>query len=204
MEQVKATRMELLKFRRRLKTAQRGHKLLKEKRDGLMKKFMAIIRQARQKRDELEKELAFAYRYFNFATSFLPEREIEEFLALSGARIQLSAANENIMGVWAPKFDYQIEGDFKVFSDFSAPLAMETGLKKFWDSLRLMLDVAHIEHSARLLSFEIERTRRRVNGLEYLIIPGLRSKIKYIYGKLDEQERFEKIIRMKMKAKITA
>lgn len=196
--------MELLKFRRRLKTARRGHKLLKEKRDGLMKKFMAIIRQARQKRDELENELGLAYRHFVLSTSFLLEREIDEFLSLSAAEIRISAVKENIMSVWVPKFDYQIEGGFKTFSDFSSPFGMETGLKKFWDVLRPMLDVAHIEHSARLLSFEIEKTRRRVNALEYLIIPGLETKIKYIYGKLDEQERFEKIIRMKMKAKMTA
>lgn len=200
MQQVKATRMEYLKLRKRLKTARRGYKLLKEKRDGLMKKFMEIIREARDKRRVVEEKLATASRNFAITTSSLFQKELEEFFALPSAEINVSLTKENIMSVWIPRFQYEIQGDFKVYSDFSAPLGMEECLREFWQALEVMLQLAGIEHSSRLLSFEIEKTRRRVNALEYMIIPRLQNKLKYIASKLDEQERAEKIIRLKIKA----
>ncbi len=202
MEQLKATRMECLKLRRQLRTAERGYKLLKEKRDGLMKKFMAIIKEAEQKRDEVEKKLSEAGRDFAVSTASLMQKEIEEYFSLPSAKIEVAVKKENIMSVWIPKFDHRIEGSFKSYSDFSSPLGMGNSLEKFWQALKTMLELAEIEHSARLLSYEIEKTRRRVNALEYIIIPQMKSKIKYISSKLDEQERAEKIIRMKIKEMI--
>lgn len=203
MEQIKVTRMEFLKLKKRLKTAQRGYKLLKEKRDGLMKKFMDIIRKTKRGREELEKKLADAFKKFAFATSSLMEKEIEQFFSLPSSEISITAEKENIMSVWIPKFETQIKGNFKTYSDFSAPLGMEESIKKFWGTLEIMINLAENEHSVRLLSFEIEKTRRRVNALEYIIIPQIVKQIKYISSKLDEQERTEKIIIMKVKEMIS-
>lgn len=202
MENIKATRMEYLKLRRRLKTAQRGHKLLKEKRDGLMKKFMEIIKETKQTRKELEEGLATASKQFAISTSGLMEKEVEEFFVLPSSKIKVSSKEENVMSVLVPEFEYQIEGDFKTYSDFTAPLAMESSLKKFWQALETMVRLAGIEHTARLLSYEIEKTRRRVNALEYVIVPKIKTQMKYISSKLGEQERAEKIIRLKIKEMI--
>jgi len=196
--------MELLRLKRQLKTAQRGYKLLKEKRDGLMKKFMEIIREAKAKRADLEKAFSIAGKEFALSTSNFYEKEIEEFFASPSSKVEVSMETENVMSVLIPKFSHKITGDFKCYSDFSAPLPMEKSLKDFWNALELMIVLAGIEHSARLLSFEIERTRRRVNALEYVIIPEVKKGIKFISSKLDEQERSEKIIRMKIKDMITA
>lgn len=203
MENLKATRMEYLKLKKRLKVAKRGYKLLKEKRDGLMKKFMEIVRETKATRKEVEQSLSTASKQFAIATSALMEKEVEEFFALPSSTVTVSAKEENIMSVWVPEFEYKIEGDFKTYSDFTAPLGMEPALKKFWQAFEKMVKLAGIEHAARLLSFEIEKTRRRVNALEYVIIPQIEVKMKYISSKLDEQERAEKIIRMKIKEMIT-
>lgn len=203
MENIKATRMELLKLKRQAKTAQRGYKLLKEKRDGLMKKFMEIIRETKTQRDLLEQKLATASKQFVLSTSSMLSNEVEEIFSSPSSKISIDVKTENIMSVWIPKFQYSIEGNVKCYSDFSSPLGMADSLNNFWDALSVIMDLAGNEHSSRLLSYEIEKTRRRVNALEYVIIPEIKRKVKFITSKLDEQERSEKIIRMKIKDMIT-
>jgi len=203
MENIKATRMELLKLKRQAKTAQRGYKLLKEKRDGLMKKFMEIIRETKTQRDLLEQKLALASKQFVLSTSSMLSGEVEEIFSSPSSKISIDVKTENIMSVWIPKFQYSIQGSVKCYSDFSSPLGMADSLNNFWDALSVIMDLAGNEHSSRLLSYEIEKTRRRVNALEYVIIPEIKRKVKFITSKLDEQERSEKIIRMKIKDMIT-
>jgi len=202
MTNIKATRMELLKLKRQAKTAQRGYKLLKEKRDGLMKKFMEIIRETKSQRNLLEEKLSFASKQFVLSTSNMFSGEVEEMFSLPSSKIKIDVQTQNIMSVWIPKFQHSIEGDVKCYSDFSSPLGMGKSLNSFWDVLNLIIDLAGNEHSSRLLSYEIEKTRRRVNALEYVIIPEIKRKVKFITSKLDEQERSEKIIRMKIKEMI--
>ena len=199
MEKIKATRMEYLKLKKRLKTAERGFKLLKEKRDGLMKRFMEIIREAKQKREDLENKFTLASKNFAISTSSLMEKELEQMFSKPCSVIEITSEKENIMSVWIPKFKYNIKGSLKCFSNFSSPLGMEDSLNKFKKAFAVMIDLAGIEHSARLLSFEIEKTRRRVNALEYVLIPKMKQDIKFIASKLDEQERSDKIVRMKVK-----
>ena len=199
MASIKATRMEYLKLKRRQKTAKRGYKLLKEKRDGLMKRFMEIIREAKQKREDLENKFTLASKNFAISTSSLMEKELEQMFSKPCSVIEITSEKENIMSVWIPKFKYNIKGSLKCFSNFSSPLGMEDSLNKFKKAFAVMIDLAGIEHSARLLSFEIEKTRRRVNALEYVLIPKMKQDIKFIASKLDEQERSDKIVRMKVK-----
>ena len=202
MENIKATRMELLKLKRQAKTAQRGYKLLKEKRDGLMKEFMEIIRETKAQRNFLEESLSLASKQFVLSTSNMLSGEVEEIFSLPSSKINIDVETQNIMSVWIPKFQHSIEGNVKCYSDFSSPLGMAQSLDSFWDALELIIKLAGNEHSSRLLSFEIEKTRRRVNALEYVIIPEIKRKVKFITSKLDEQERSEKIIRMKIKEMI--
>jgi len=191
--------MEYLKLKKRLKTAQRGHKLLKEKRDGLMKKFMDIVKAVKQDRQTLEGLLLKAEKSFIFSVSNLEENEIDQMLSNTSSRIALSSKTENVMSAHLPKFKYEITGDYKGYSTFSAPLGIDFSLSKFKEALKTMIELAQKEHSLRLLSFEIEKTRRRVNGLEYVIMPQFKKTLKFIASKLDEQERSDKIIRMKVK-----
>ena len=199
MEKIKPTRIELIKLKIRLKTSKRGHKLLKEKRDGLMKKFMEIIKVARETRKEMEEKLSTSLKDFAIISSQFSTKEIEQFFILPSVKTDITMTEENIMGVNIPRFSANITKNEKSYSYFSFPIAMEDSLKKFEGLFSLMLELANIEHTARLLSFEIEKTRRRVNALEYMIIPKIEANIKIIYAKLDEAERFEKIIRMKIK-----
>lgn len=199
MEKVKPTRIELLKLKDRLKKSKRGHKLLKEKRDGLMKRFMDIVKQAKVKRGEMEEKLSEAGRDFALASSSFSQKEIEQFFLIPSSEIKLEMQEENIMGVKVPNFKCEVHKKDNDYSYISFPMSMEKSIKKYQDLLGLMLELANIEHAARLLSFEIEKTRRRVNALEYIIIPQIERSIKYISSKLDENERFEKVIRMKIK-----
>ncbi len=199
MEKVKPTRIELLKLKDRLKKSKRGHKLLKEKRDGLMKRFMDIIKQAKVKRTEMEEKLSEAGRDFALISSPFSQKEVEQFFLIPSSEINLQMKEENIMGVKVPNFKCEIIKKDNDYSYISFPLGMEKSIREYQDLLGLMLELANIEHAARLLSFEIEKTRRRVNALEYIIIPQIEKGIKYISSKLDENERFEKIIRMKIK-----
>jgi len=203
MEKVKPTRIELIKLKVRLKTSGRGHKLLKEKRDGLMKEFMEVIRAAKEKRREMEEELANSLRDFAVISSPLSTAEIEQFFLIPSVKTEISAEKENIMGVNIPRFSSEITKGNQSYSYASFPIGLEESISGFAKTFSLMLELANIEHTARLLSFEIEKTRRRVNALEYIIIPQIERNIKAIYSKLDEAERFEKIVRMKIKSQIS-
>jgi V/A-type H+/Na+-transporting ATPase subunit D len=203
MQKIKPTRIELIKLRKKLKTSERGHKLLKEKRDGLMKRFMDIVKEAKIKRKEMEEKLASAGKDFAIVSSSFSEKEIEQFFIIPSSSIDLEMKEENIMGVRVPRFKCEINKKDTDYSYFSFPIGMEQSIKKFQGLLGLMLELANIEHAARLLSFEIEKTRRRVNALEYVIIPQVKKNIKYISSKLDENERFEKVIRIKVKDMIS-
>lgn len=203
MEKVKPTRIELLKLRDRLKKSKRGHKLLKEKRDGLMKRFMDIVKQAKTKRKEMEEKLSMAGKDFAIVSSSFSQKEVEQFFLIPSFKIDVQMKEDNMMGVKVPNFKCEITKKDIDYSYISFPIGMEKSIKKFQDLLGLMLNLANIEHAARLLSFEIEKTRRRVNALEYIIIPQIEKNIKYISAKLDENERFEKVIRMKIKELIS-
>lgn len=202
MAKVKPTRIELIKLKIRLKSSERGHKLLKEKRDGLMKRFMEIVKQAKSKRKEMEEELSESGKDFAIISSPFSPKEVEQFFLLPSMKAEVSMKEENIMGVRIPRFSCNVEPNKKNYSYFSFPIGMEKSIEKLENAFGLMLELANIEHSARLLSFEIEKTRRRVNALEYIIIPEMAQNIKLIRAKLDENERAEKIVRLIIKSQI--
>jgi len=201
---INPTRIELIRLKRKLKIAQAGHKLLKDKRDGLMREFMAIIRQARDLREKVEQELALAFQNFVFASSQISKRQLEQALIWPNLEIALEVKTKNIMSVEIPEFDYKIIGkDYKCYSSYSVPKNLDKSLESFQKTLPDLIKLAEIEHSARLLSSEIEKTRRRVNALEYVFIPEMEKNIKYIDAKLNEQEKSALIALMKLKQKFT-
>lgn len=199
MATTKPTRMELLKLKRKLKTAERGHKLLKEKRDGLMKEFMIILREAKISRQNVEAVLSQGFRSFLFAKSVLGPRVIAAALLQPTKQISLSAVTKNIMSVRIPVFNLEETGDPYCYSLISTNSDLDSSLKIFSTAVRDLVKLAEIEHSARLLSYEIEKTRRRVNALEYVFIPEMKLTVRYIEAKLTERERSEKVVLMKIK-----
>ncbi len=186
---VNPTRMELLNLKKKIVTAKRGHKLLKEKRDGLMKQFLGIIKEARDLRETIEKKLGLAFKNFVFASAQMDKEMLEEALAIPETKISLQVETKNVMSVNVPVFKANVEGNFLSYGLGQTSLQLDESLKNFADVLADMIKLAQIEHSARLMAKEIEKTRRRVNALEYVFIPSMEETIKYITAKLNEQER---------------
>lgn len=186
---VNPTRMELLRLKKRVKTAKRGYKLLKEKRDGLMKQFMSIIKDARSLREKIEEKLPQSLKDFLFTSADMRPEALEEALAYPSQEISLESSIKNIMSVNVPEFKFEQKGDFLCYSLGSTSSQLDDSLKTFSFLLSNMIKLAEIEHSASLLAAEIEKTRRRVNALEYVLIPNLEETVKFITLKLDEQER---------------
>ena len=196
---INPTRQELIKLKRKQKTAIRGHKLLKEKRDGLMKQFMSIIREAKELRKKIEEKLAHGFESFVFAAADMRPEVMEEALSMPAKKTTLKSETKNVMSVYVPQFEYKEEGDFLCYSLKSTPSDLDASLQNFNEILPDMIKLAQIEHSAKLLAEEIEKTRRRVNALEYVLIPNNEETIKYITAKLNEQERGTIITLMKIK-----
>ncbi len=196
---VNATRIELLKLKKRLKVAQRGHKLLKEKRDGLMKDFMAVIREARAARQAVEEALSVGFQSAAFAASEMSSQALEQALMLPKAKVELTVSKKNIMNVKVPVFGLQKEGDPICYGYLDTAAELDAGIIKLDASLEKMVNLAQIEKAILMLSREIEKTRRRVNSLEYVLIPDLEDSIREITMKLDEQERGNLTRLMKVK-----
>ena len=200
---VNPTRQELLKLKRREVTAKRGHKLLKEKRDGLMQQFLGIIREAKKLRERIEGELGTAFYAFIFASADMRPEVMGEALCMPSKETKLSVTTKNVMSVEIPEFAFEESGDFLSYSLALTSSELDTSLQVLSSSLKDMVQLAQIEHSARLLAVEIEKTRRRVNALEYVFIPNIEETTAYITAKLNEQERGTIISLMKVKQLIT-
>jgi len=196
---VNPTRQELLKLKSKLKTSQRGYKLLKDKRDGLMKQFMEIIREAKDLRESVEKDLGAGFNAFLFASAKMRPDLLKSAFLLPAKKTYLQATTKNVMSVDVPVFEYKEEGDFLSYGFSFTASELDTALKTFSESLKDMVRLAEVEHGAKLLAAEIEKTRRRVNALEYVYIPQMKETIKYIQAKLAEQERGTIITLMKVK-----
>lgn len=196
--------MELIRLKSKLKVAERGHKLLKEKRDGLMKEFMGIIREARDLRNKVEERMAEGFRAFVFAAADMRFEVTEEALAVPSRKTRLEVDTKNVMSVQVPQFNYSEEGNPVCYALATTSSGLDTSLNIFAESLAEIVRLAQIEHSARLMAVEIEKTRRRVNALEYVFVPEMRRNIKYISNKLDEQERSALVGLMVMKENMSS
>lgn len=188
---VNPTRMELTRLKRQIVIARRGHKLLKDKQDELIKKFVDMVKENKRLREEVEKELQMAFKNFIIARSQMPQEVLEESLMIPSARVSIDVSKENIMSVNVPKIKINKEEGGNIFSYGLATTSAEldSAITILSRMLEKMLKLSEIEKACQLMADEIEKTRRRVNALEYVMIPTMEENIKYITMKLDENER---------------
>ena len=200
---VNPTRMELKKVQARYTTARRGHKLLKDKRDELMKKFLEVVRENKELRERVEASLARVHGSFGVASATVSPYMLKEALVLPKKEGKLDVSYRNVMSVTVPVFDLQVlsEGGADGYNygmaftsgELDAAAAELNGL------LGDLVKLAELEKTAQMLAEEIEKTRRRVNALEYIMMPQLQAGIKSITMKLDENERGNLTRLMKVK-----
>jgi V/A-type H+-transporting ATPase subunit D len=193
------SRMQLLRLKRRNIIAQRGHKLLKDKQDELIRKIMELVRQIQDLRLNIQKELESAYSYFYFASSKQLPNTTEEALLGSDKRIEIEYTTERIFNVRIPKFIKKIYGTMLSYGFLNTSGDLDLALKKIEGLLEGLLKIAELEKALEILAIEIEKTRRRVNALEFILIPSIEETIKYINLKLSEIERSDLTRLMRIK-----
>ncbi len=195
--------MMLTSLKKRLKTASRGHKLLKDKRDELMKEFLELARENGRLRQEVEGRLAKVYKSFSIASAMMSQEVMEESLMFPKQGVILEAGSKNIMSVDVPVFSFKTtaEDPTNIFPYGFARTSgeLDSAISALSDLFPMLLDLAAKEKETQLLAAELEKTRRRVNALEYVMIPQLETTIKYIQMKLDENERGNQTRLMKVK-----
>lgn len=201
---VNPTRMELRRLKARLKTAVRGHKLLKDKSDETIRRFMEYIKENKRLREEVEGELGDALKLFMLAGAVTASQVIEEAVAMPAKSVKLTLGENNIMSVVVPTITVTPEENTNLypysFSGVSAEL--DGSIANLSNLLEKLVKLAEVEKTCNMLADEIEKNRRRVNALEYVMIPQLEETIKYITMKLDENERSSTVRLMKVKSMI--
>lgn len=196
---VKPTRMELLRIRKRKALAMKGYQLLSEKRDALISSFFKLIKERKKKRQEMEEKLMGAYKSLIMAEMVMGEERVRWLAEKISKEREIKMEKSNIMGVSIPKFELgeEIKLDYSLLSTHSE---FDETIKKANEALKKIIEVAEIEGSIQLLGKEIEKTKRRVNALEYIFIPRLLATISYIERQLEEREREDFFRRKRMKA----
>ena len=200
---VNPTRMMLTTLKKKLATATRGHKLMKDKRDELMKGFLELARENKELRARAEAALADVYESFLVASAVMSQEVLEEALMFPKQGVELSVGGKNVMSVDVPVFDFKTtaedQTDIFPYGYAGTSGELDSAIRHMAEVFPIMLELAAKEKEAAMLAAELERTRRRVNALEYVKIPQLQMTIKYIVMKLDENERGNQTRLMKVK-----
>lgn len=200
---VNLTRIESINMKKSLKTAQRGHKLLKDKLDELIKKILELVQKNEQLRKKTDEMLEEAYQNFMLAKAVIGEEYIEEALIIPKQSVSLSLSETSVMSVKIPQFNFQKEdsgNDNKVLYGFAYTTSeLDKAIEDFSKVSEYLLELAQNEKAIELISAEIEKTRRRVNAIENVTIPNYIDTIKYIQLKLSEDERASTSRLMKIK-----
>ena len=200
---VNPTRMELTRQKKRLATATRGHKLLKDKRDELMRRFMELVRENKRLREKVEAGILAANKNFALARASSSDQVLNTALLAPKQAVYLEAQPQNVMSVEIPAFQVKTRtadtGDIYSYGFAYTSGELDSAVRELSGLLPDMLRLAETEKACQLLAAEIEKTRRRVNALEHVMIPDAREKIRYISMKLDENERSTQIRLMKVK-----
>ncbi|MEG1551064.1 MAG: V-type ATP synthase subunit D, partial [Oscillospiraceae bacterium] len=190
---VNPTRMELTNLKRKLVTAKRGHKLLKDKRDELMRRFLELVRENKELRKTVEQGIGEANRHMAVARSVMSDSTLSVALMIPTQEMSLEISEKNVMSVMLPEFDIKFKtadaNDIYSYGFAFTSSDLDNAVKSLSDITPLLLRLAEVEKSCQLMSSEIEKTRRRVNALEHVMIPRYEETIKYITMKLDENER---------------
>ena len=198
------TRMVLNQMKGRLRTAVRGHKLLKDKRDELMRQFMDVVHLNKELRDKVEAGLSEAFAAQSVASAVMTPEMMDQALIYTKQHIELDVAYKNVMSVNVPRYSFttgtdEEGGDIHPYSFLQTSGELDDAMTSLQSVFKDMLELAQVEKSMQLLAQEIEKTRRRVNALEYVMIPELQENIKYITMKLAENENSTKVRLMKVK-----
>ena len=198
---VNPTRVELRRLKARLATAVRGHKLLKDKSDEMIRQFMARIRRNRELREMLEPEISAALRSFAVSRSMMLPQETEAALSMPSYALDMDAGTAYVMGLAVPKITIKENAGQELFpySFITTASALDNSISRLLTLLQGLVKLAEVEKACNMLADEIEKNRRRVNALEYILIPQIEETIKYIKMKLDENERGNLIRLMKVK-----
>lgn len=206
---VNPTRMEMTRLKARLKTSTRGHKLLKDKQDELMRQFIGMIKENKELRENVEAELKDAFADVLLARGVSPSEVLDEALAIPKGTIQLNVSTRNLMSVNVPEMEFVHESvtedheDVYPYGFMNTTSQLDDAVQKISGILPKLLKLAEIEKACQLMADEIESTRRRVNALEYMTIPQLEETIAYIRMKLEENERSSITRLMKVKDMIS-
>ncbi len=197
---VNPTRMELSNLKKRYKTATRGHKLLKDKRDEMMRQFVEFVRENKTLRENVEKELTKAMKEFLMARAGLSQEALESAVLMPGRQVFLEVSKQNVMSVDVPVFNLKMgDGDIYPYGLLETTAELDDSVLMLNNAFKNMMALAQKEKACNMLADEIEKTRRRVNALEYVMIPDLEDTIKFIKMKLDENDRASRTRLMKVK-----
>ena len=195
--------MELSKLRKKLTSARRGHKLLKDKRDELMRQFMILIKEDRNLRQEVEEGIKAAGKYMAVAGSVMQREVLETALMLPKQEVELEVSEKNVMSVnipvFKPKFRTDDMNDIYSYGMAFTSIDLDGAVSSLSEIFPKMIRLAEVEKACQLMADEIEKTRRRVNALEHIMIPDYEETIKYITMKLSENERSTTTSLMKVK-----
>jgi V/A-type H+-transporting ATPase subunit D len=192
--------MELLRLRKRLIVALRGHKLLKDKLDGLMKEFLEIAKEYKRFRLAVDDELPYVLKLFVLAEITSSRKITENALESTKQDLQLTVKPRRIMSVVVPKIEVIFGTVSGIYSFVHTSPELDQAIHSLKEFLPKLIRMAELEDTVRRLSVEIEKTRRRVNALEHTFIPRMQETVKYIKSKLDEMERSNTSRLMKIKA----
>ena len=200
---VNPTRMQLTKLKKQLVTAVRGHKMLKDKRDELRRQFLDLVRETRDLREKVEAELNNCNSHFVNASAVMSKEALDASLMSPKQQINIEQSTKNVMSVDIPQYEYSLrtsdEGDMFPYGFAFTSFELDDAVTSLNNVLPDLIKLAQYEKSCELMSIEIEKTRRRVNSLEHVMIPRYQDTIKYISMKLEENDRSSRTRLMKVK-----
>ncbi|PIU50988.1 V-type ATP synthase subunit D [Candidatus Desantisbacteria bacterium CG07_land_8_20_14_0_80_39_15] len=201
---VNPTRMELLRLRKRLMLARRGHKLLRDKQDELLRHFLSLIKRWKDAREGVENGLVQGFGLFLRAFLVIPGYVLYESCIRPGVETVLSCSSRQITSVRLPQFSIEVKGDPIAYGFVNTTFSLDKAILSYLNLFQDLIKLAELEKAVILLADEIKKTRRRVNALEYVLIPNLEETIKYIFMKLEEFERGNLVRLMKVKEIVRA
>lgn len=186
---VNATRMELLRLRKRTSIAKRGHKLLKDKQDELMERLLAMVKEVAKKRERVERELSLATKKFLLAKAGMEPDFLKEALFITTKQVNVELTEKNFLNLKVSELSLSVSGDIISYGYYGTSPELDASLYRLEEVIESLLELAAMEKTIELVAIEIEKTRRRVNALEYILIPALGETLRYIVMKLSELER---------------
>lgn len=201
IQNVNPTRMEMKRLKERLKTATRGHKLLKDKTDEMVRQFILLARENKRLRSEVESQLSDALKNFMLAKTVADTRIVEEAVMTPSRRVELQCTKRNLMNIGVPDIEVKqdTEGEMYPYSFLSVTSRLDESVATLDKLIVSLIKLAEVEKTCNMLADEIEKNKRRVNALENIMIPQMEETIRYIEMKLDENERSATVRLMKVK-----